>query len=325
MTDFEDWQKHVNYIVATQGRWYGIGDGDGNPLFTLPEPSENESPEQWMDSADLAITLPAQNLDGTPNRAARLLLLDSLVGFDPSGKLPIADVDYTLLVAFPGPDGKITRRGGIITHTTATDPGNTGVPTEITINALSFMDVWNTIPAASWPAAWWKASPYPRESDESKIPYSHPWHMARIELATRSTFVFKTGKAGFVIRRLAQESLDAVMFTQADPDGTRWVDDQYHIVEVPEIDTSEIISLEDRDGFLWDTVAGQAKNAGVILGAYLWWPGDAPVRCWNQVNSSMPPEHVDITPSQGSSARSIRHRTFTHPMIVLTVKEVWGA
>ncbi|QQB45308.1 hypothetical protein I6I10_07110 [Corynebacterium glucuronolyticum] len=35
----------------------------------------------------------------------------------------------------------------------------------------------------------------------------------------------EAGRAGFVIRRLAQESLDAAMFTQLDPDGTRWVDD----------------------------------------------------------------------------------------------------
>lgn len=321
MTDWESWRRHVDYVISERGRWYGIGDGDGVPLFDLPDPLEVSAPEQWNSSEDIEIKLPAVGVDGGVGRAADLLVMRSLAGFDPSGQLPVADEDYTLLAAWAGDDGQAVRRGGVITHSDTEDPDNSGVPATLTLHALSFMDVWNTVPAVSWPAAWWKATPYERTTDESGLEYRQAWPMARVELATHTTFVWKNGPAGFVIRRLAQESLDAVMMTQADPDGTRWVDDPYHVVEVPEVDTSEEISLEARDGMLWETVAAQAKNAGVILGAYMWWPGDTPVRCWSQATSGMSARDVDISPSEGESARTLGLREFAHPMVVLTVKE----
>ena len=145
--------------------------------------------------------------------------------------------------------------------------------------------------------------------------------MARVEMATRTMFTFKHGPAGFIIRRLAQESLDAAMMTQQDPDGVRWIDDPRHVVEVPEEDTSPVISLEAREGSLWDTVAGQAQNAGLILGARLWWPGDPAVRSWELANSSMEPWQVDITPSEGEPYRQVVEQEFPSPMIVLEVKE----
>lgn len=322
MTDWESWRKHVDYVVATEGRWYGIGDGDGTPLFDLPTPLASSSPEQWADSPDLEVTVPAFHADGTPNRVAQRFILDALGKFDPSGQLPPAPEEYTLLVAFPGPDGTVVRRGGAITHANGEDPENDGLPNTVTLYALNAMDVWSTIPAVSWPAAWWAAKPYERATDESEIPYKQARHMARVELATRTTFVWKNGPAVFVITRLAQESLDAVMMTQADPEGTRWVDDPFHVVEVPATDTSPEISLEARDGMLWDTVAAQAKNAGVVLGARLWWPGDAPVRSWTPATSAMAPAEVDISPSEGQPARTVGERTFPHAMIVMTVKEV---
>lgn len=313
--------------METRGRWYGIGDGDGAPLWDLPDPVGDgvEHPEQWMASEDLSFKFPALTPEGALNRAAEVFLIDGMTRFDESGKLKPVEGDYTLLIAVPGKDGAVVRRGGVITHAVGEDPENTGTPQEITLMALNLMDVWNTIPAVSWPASWWKATPYDKTSDESGLPYDKAWKMARVEMATRSTFTFKNGKAGFVIRRLAQESLDASMFTQQDPDGTRWVDDPFHVVEVPEVDSTPEISLEARDGFLWETVAEQAKNAGVILGARLWWPGDAPVRCWNLVDSSMGPEQVDISPSQGEPQRTLAYRTFDHAMCVMTVKEVADA
>lgn len=319
--DWESWRQHVDYVVDKRGVWYGLGDGDGNPLFTLPEPIEKDTPDQWMESTDLEVTFSARGTDGEINRLTDLLVMSALRDFDPSGKLPTAQGDYMLLVAFPG-DGDVVRRGGMITHVEASDTDNDGVPAEITVHALNVMDVWNTIPAASWPAAWWAATPYSNTSDESGISYKASRLMARIELATRTTFTWKHGPAGFVIRRLAQESLDATMMTQRDPDGKRWIDDPYHIVEVPHTDLSPTIDLEAKDGFLWETVAGQAENAGLILGAYLWWPGDKPVRSWSLANSRMSPAQVDISPSQGASQRREILQTFSHAMIVMTVKEV---
>lgn len=321
-TDWASWQKHVNYVISTRGRWYGIGNGDGEPLFTLPDPIDTDLADQWMESTDLTVKFPAREVSGAVNRVTELLAMSAIRDFDPSGQLPVAPGEYTLLAAFKGAGGAVVRRGGAITHVSADDPDNDGRPAEITILALNAMDVWNTIPAVSWPAAWWAAKPYPKSSDESQLPYKEQRSMARVELATHDTFTWKNGKAGFVIRRLAQESLDATMMTQADPSGVRWVDDPYHVVEVPETDNSPEISLHARDGMLWDTVAAQAKNSGVILGAYIWWPGDPAVRCWNQASSTMSPQQVDISPSQGTPQRTLSYRTFSHAMIVLTVKEV---
>lgn len=322
MADWGSWRKHVDYVVATRGKWFGIGDGDGAPLFDLDVPLSQSTPDQWMESTDLEVTLPGVDNTGAVTRAARLLVMDAIDKFDPSGQLPPAQGDFTLLAAFPGENGLVVRRGGVITHVDASDTDNDGVPAEITIHALNAADVWHTTPAVSWPAAWWAAEPMEKTSDESGIAYSKPRDMARVELATNSTFLLKQGQAGFVIRRLAQESLDAVMMTQQDPDGTRWIDDPFHVVEVPETDNSPEISLLARDGMLWDTVADQAKNAGLILGARLWWPGDPPIRCWTPATSAMSPEQVDISPSQTSPTRTVGLRSFQHPMVVLTVKEV---
>lgn len=323
MVDWASWQKHVEYVIDTQGRYYGLADGDGTPICDLPDLLPGTTtPEQWMSAEDLTVVMPAAGSDGTLHRATQLLLMDGLTNVDPSGQLPPAEGEYTLVMAMRGEDGMVVRRGGVISHADGDDPNGNGTPTEITIHALNLMDVWNTVPAVSWPNAWWKATPYPRTSDESGLEYSQPWDMARVELATRTTFTFKHGQAGFVIRRLAQESLDAAMMTQQDPDGTRWVDDPYMVVEVPMVDTTPIISLEARDGSLWDTVATQARNAGVILGARLYWPGDEPVRSWELANSDMEASQVDISPSQGEPHRQIVEQTFDHPMIVMEVKEV---
>lgn len=321
-TDWASWRKHVDYVVKTRGRWFGLGDGDGTPFMTLPDPATIGAAEQWAEAEDLVFTMSALAPDYTIHPAAQRLVMGDLGNFSRDGRLPPATEDLTLLVAFPGPDATVVRRGGVITHTDATDADNDGLPQELTINATNAMDAWKTIPAASWPASWWKARPYTRTTDESEIPYAEPWDMARIELATRTTFVWKNGPAGFVIRRLAQESIDVAMATQKDPDGTLWVDDPYHAVEVPEVDTSPEISLEARDDMLWETVIAQAKNAGIILGAYLWWPGDAPIRTWKPVTSTTPPEEVDITPSQSEAKRPIGHHEYPHAMIVLTAKEV---
>lgn len=322
MTDWESWRKHVDYVVATRGRWYGLGDRDGTPLFTLPNPIAPNTPEQWQDTPDLELTFPAREPNGDINRLAKLLIMDDLKDFDPSGQLPTAAEDYVILCAFPGKDGQVVRHGGAITHTGGDDPANDGIPNNLTLHALNIGDAWKTIPAISWPISWYKARPYERNTDESNMPYSEPRAMARTEHATNTQFTLKHGPAVFVIGRLAQESIDASGFTQADPDGTLWVDNPGVVVGMPTTDTSPEISLTARDGMLWDTVIGQAQNAGVLLGTRIYWPGDEPIYTWTPIDSNTPPEEVDISPSQGEPTRTLAQRTFPHAMTVLTVKEV---
>ena len=322
MADWQKWQKTVDYVVTTQGRWYGLCDGDGNPLATLQPPVELDSADQWMQSTDIELTFPVLDDDGRPSRAYELLVGDGIRHVNESGMAGVAEGDFMIVVAFRGPGGSLVRRGGMVTHVTAQDSTNSGIPTSMTVFALSIMDVWNTVPAVSWPVSWWKARPYEVRTDESGLDYATPRRLAKIQFATKSVFAWKQGRAGFVVRRLAQESLDAVGFSQADPDGTQWVDDPYHVVEVPEVDNSPEISLEARDGMLWETVSAQARNSGLILGARLWWPGDDPVRSWSLARSGMQPRDLDISPSQGESQRRIVYNTFDHAMVVLEVKEV---
>lgn len=321
MTDWQSWQKHVDYVVATRGRWFGIGNGDGAPIMTLPDPAGITAPDQWAESEDLSFTMPALTSSYTSHRATDMLINSAIGLFSRDGRLATAIDDLTLLAAFPGPDGTVQRCGGVITHADGIDEDNDGLASEITISATNIMDIWKTTVAASWPAAWWNARPHDRTEDEAGITYNETWKIARIELATRTTFVWKNGPAGFVIRRLAQESLDVTMATQTDPDGTIWVDDPFHVVEVPENDTSPHISLEARDDMLWETVIDQAQNAGILLGARLWWPGDAPIRTWKPVTSTATPAEVDITPSQEQTHRPVGEHTFPHAMVVLTAKE----
>lgn len=324
MVDFDSWQKHVTHVVNEHGRWYGLGDGDGNPIMDLPAPLVDglQAPQQWMNPEDIALTIPAAGIDGDPHMATRMVILDAMRGFDVNGQLEPPATHFTLLTAMRGKDGGIYRNGGVIMAPRAVDTDNDGVFDELTLTGVNSLEVWQMFPAVSWPGAWWAARPYPRTSDESGLEYSRPWDMARVEMATRITFTWKHGQAGFVIRRLAQESLDAALMTQQDPDGTIWVDDPYHVVEVPEVDNTPEISLDARDGSLWDTVVNQAQNAGLILTARYWWPGDPPVRCWSPANSTMDPAEVDISPSTGAPTRTLGYRSFSHPMIILEVKEV---
>lgn len=73
--DWESWHAHVDHVVATQGCWYGIGDGDGAPLFTLPAPLEGASADQWGQVEDIEVTFPGRDADGRPSRVAELLVV----------------------------------------------------------------------------------------------------------------------------------------------------------------------------------------------------------------------------------------------------------
>lgn len=96
---FADWVKHVNWVIEERGRWVGVGDGDGKPLWSLPGPVVEALPDQWSAAEDLEVTVPATLAGGEVAPWTQALVIGGLGGFDESGKAhAVADVDYTLLL-----------------------------------------------------------------------------------------------------------------------------------------------------------------------------------------------------------------------------------
>lgn len=324
MTDWQSWNRHVDYIIDTQGAWYGIGDGDGAPLLTLPGPLEESAPKVWMSREDMTITIPAAGEHGLHVVAGRLVS-PRLIKIGPDGRMiPATDEELTFLTADRGPNGTVIRRGGVISHADADDPSNTGAPETITIYALDLMDVWHSWPAPSWPLSWWETTIRDYTTDESGVDYTTARHMGLVEMATRADGYTKFGPAETVIRELVQESLDAAAKTQTDPDGTPWVDRPHHIIDLVETGRdSPDVYIEVRDEYLWDTVSTQASNAGVLLGYRLWWPGDPPIRSYELAHSDMSVEQVNLSPPDGSQPhRQVVEQTFDRPMVVLTANQL---
>lgn len=152
MVNFDSWQKHVTHVVNEQGRWYGLGDGDGNPIMDLPAPLVDglQAPQQWMNPEDISLTIPAAGVDGDPHLATRLVILDAMNGFDMNGQLEPPANHFTLLTAMRGEDGGIYRNGGVIMAPRAVDTDNDGVFDELTLSGVNSLEVWQTFPAVSW-------------------------------------------------------------------------------------------------------------------------------------------------------------------------------
>ena len=325
MTDFVSWNRTVDWIINTQGRWYGIGTGDGEPIMTLPEPLEPSSaPKVWMSMQDIKVTIPTQGEHG-PHATVDRLITQHLTRVDGGLFVPATDEELTLMVADRGRNGTVVRRAGVISHAVGHDPDDAGMPVSMTIHAADLMEVWHTWPCPSFPLSWWMTTMREYTTDESGVAYTTPRQLALVEMATTADGYTKYGPAETVIRELIQQSLDAVASTTTDPDGTLWVDNPFHVVDLaPTGNPSKGIYIEVRDGTLWETISPQAQNAGVLLGYRVWWPGDPPVRSWQLANSTMTPEQVDLTPEVGLPYRQVVDQTFEHPMIVLTADQIGG-
>lgn len=312
--DWESWAKHVNYVVATDGYWIGLCDGDGSPVMDLPALVSGQEAAQWMSAPDIAVTIPRAGLVAE-SQAADLLVKRFVDNLDSSGRFQAADdEDWVLGLAVRGPAGGVRRTACVITHATQDETGDL-----VTIHAENIMKVWETWPCPSWPLSWWETNMSEFTTDESQIPYTTPRMMTLVEMATVIDGYARRGPAESTIREIVQESLDVAARTQPVVGGGVWLDDPYHVVdcrdngrESPEV----IIRLDDST--LWETLAARAQQAGVLLGARVWWPGDPPVRCYAPATSDMTPEQVNLR----GPHRPIEERVFPHAMIVLTVDQM---
>lgn len=323
MTDWNSWNRHIEQVIDDRGYWYGLCDGDGDPLMTLPLPASGTAPEAWMSVQDIQVTIPVDGKHGQ-HAAAQVLVGDEFTKINADGTLKVAvDGDYLIVVAMRGEAGQIRRYAGIVTHAVigGDDPVGWSL---LTISASNQMDVWHSWPAPSFPLSWWLTEVEEYSTDISGVEYESPRRLSLMEMATAADGYTKFGPVEQIIRVIAQESLDAAASAQVDPDtGVRWVDDPFHVVDMRSsgVESPErYIRIQDET--LWDTVSKPAQQNGVVLGCYLWWPGDDPVIVWSQATSDMTGEQVELMPSTRTPYRRLVRKSWEHPMWVLTADQI---
>lgn len=263
--DLAQWRKHIDQVVADEGKWWGVANEDGVPIVELV--GKGTFPESHLVPSSAEFTVRVQEGD----RVLDELVGDKLGEMDEDGRLVPASGPTRLLVSVQA--GK--RRAATITHTVVT--GST-TPSSLTIHGVDLVDGLSWWPCPSVPVEWdpakasqglakWKDY----EQDESFTRYAVKRSLARVPFATRLSGYFEEGPARTVVRNIIQDSFDAVNALMG------W-DTPHAVVAFDDPpDTTPFVQVRVNDDTVADTVQETARQAGLTITVGLWWPGDAPV------------------------------------------------
>ena len=285
--DINEWRAHIEEVVAAEGQWIGLANGDGVPIMDAPPLISLSAPEQHLAETSVEAVFPA--VQGS--RFMDMLSAPGL-GVDDGGEL-IPQTDALLLL--------VVRAGGerlayMISHVVLA--GESG-PTTITVHGVDLVGELALHPAPSVPLSWAGAEFSEHTTDAAGAPYTIARRLAWVEFATVADGFTMNGPAVTVIRRLCQDSFDAVDKAYG------WQDDPKFVTDFSGgEDTSPEVMIRVSDDYLWDTIAEPARAAGVGVEVNLWWPGDAPVVA-----------RVD---------GELVERAFEHPVLVVRVFEIKG-
>lgn len=295
---FLNYRKHIDYVVSTQGQWVGLCDDEGWPICDVTPIVSMTTAETRGAVASCEVTV-AVDSDS--------VLVDELVGAGVSGgvdrgRLKVAGSKARLLV--------IQRQGRRMAYTvTHTVASGTAGPTSLTIHGVDLLEGLSAWPCPSVAIGWENAVFKQWDTDASGEKYSTPRALARLEFGTSAWGHTSDGKAKSTIRRVIQDSLDAVNRLMG------WVDDPHMVVAWPDDeDTSERVLIRRNDDSVLDTVAAPARNAGVTVSVDLWWPGDPALRVRTM-------RAIDGEDGQLVSPAEFSEFTPLKPMQVVTVKE----
>ena len=145
-------------------------------------------------------------------------------------------------------------------------------PSTLTIHGVDLLDSLAWWPCPSVPIEWTKAKFSTWTTDASGVTYAWPRRLAPVEFATAADGYTVRGPARDTIRRLVQDSFDAVNTLMG------WQENPHAAVDYAgAADTSPEVIVRVTDEPLLDTIADTARTAGISVDVDLWWPGDPPV------------------------------------------------
>ncbi|HAT1360257.1 MULTISPECIES: hypothetical protein [Corynebacterium] len=260
--DFKSWRKHIDQVVEDEGYWVGLADENGYPLLDIPPFESLTLPRTRLATSEFEFLVHAPA--GSPINDD--LVADGIGVQDQEGRLiPAKGPTRMLIVVTPGNPRlsyfvNISSLSGI------------SAPDQLTVKGVDGLDCLAFWPGVSIPVEVEKATFSDWSTDASGIQYEKTRRLARVPLATVADGYTLYGKARTVIRRFIQDSFDAVNALMG------WTGDEHAVVDFgggP--DTTSEIYLRTSDDYVWDTIAGPAKNSGLYVHVDLWWPGDPAV------------------------------------------------
>lgn len=290
--DLAQWRAHIDQVVGDEGQWLGILDENGLPLYELGGVVSVNFPEQRLSASSVEVVLAVRAGDR---------VMDDLIGVglgmqDDEGRLvPAAGATRLICLVREG-----ERRVATITHSVVS---GTAGPSSLTVHAIDLVDGLSWWPCPSIPVEWVNSDFSEWTKDASGGEYAQPRILAQVPFATKALGYTMDGQAVTVVRRLVQDSFDAVN------DLYGWADDPHAVVEYPvENDASKRVLIRVNDDPIMDTIGEACRSAGLDIEVGLWWPGDAPVR----VRTGRDPE-------------TFAEREFSHPVQVVRVFEMGEA
>lgn len=264
-TQWETWRRHIDHIVETRGEWIGLCNGDGEPIMMLPHPLELSAEEYILESGDLELAIDvASPSTGLPLPIVDRLVADGIGRLDAQGRF-VAAIEEDFMVVVQRPGGIDGRMAFMVTHVVA--EGDWKQPQKITIHGHDLKKNLELWPAPSALDSW--KNPFTVWAEDAAGKYATPRTYAPIEMATVADGYTLEGDALEVVRRIIVDSLRTV-------DGLMgWSSDPMMVVRaaVPgEVTRRLVVRVADES--VWETIANDARIAGVQIDVALWWPGD---------------------------------------------------
>lgn len=302
--DFTQWRAHMIARDESDGVALALLDGNGNPVCDLPPVVPSAAPATRLSPSEFSVTIPARGRLAPLTLAAEKLLLDTAGEFDEQGYLAPAVADDFLVVVVQAGVWKT------FLVQTVRASGQEAGPEEMTISGVSLESLLEVHPCPSIPSTWshtittadgGEVERLHKETGDAAVTYATPRLLAPVELTTRATRYAVRGPAVEVIRRVIQDSFDAVNALMG------WEDPHIVVDFGVESPAGEEVTIMPEDGYLWETVTPAAESAGVNISVDMWFPGGPPIM--------VRPAH-EKPPAP---------KSFPHPVARVSVEEVHSA
>lgn len=265
---WDSWRTTVEATIRDRGVWYGLANEDWEPIATLEPLGKPREIHTRLASPELSMTLPGV-VDGEVSVVADELIAPDLGVFDEQGYFDAANVENrNIIVARAGERG---RQAYFIPFNDAEGKSS---PERVGVEATGLLSLLDALPCPSIPESW--RGEWGVKDADAGAQYAEPRTYSLVELSTKADGYTVTGPAETVIRRVVQDSLDAVQahMVKLEPEWAR----PHMVVDFASTGrVSPEAYVRVQDDFVLPTVADTARNAGVNISADLWWPGDAPV------------------------------------------------
>lgn len=265
----------IDQVVADQGQWVGLLNGEGEPVAELPGLDfDLSSAVQSIEEG--TATFPVGTPDGSVHPLVARMFGDAIGGDGSTLLDPGDNQGYMLCVQGPGGiEGRY-----VYTVEFPTLEGDKVGPLTLRMDVLELLGVLNFRPCPSVLSTWGE-SPMKLWDTDAGRPYRVPRPLAPIQMATMAWGHTSKGPAVTTIARVIQDSLDAYDVAFGYPAS--------FVVQVPKgVDNSPEVLIRRQDNTIWETVGETARLAGVAISARMWWPGDPTVntlrggKAWNR-------------------------------------------